>query len=146
MSVQPCGYCAGGYRYELGVLRSCSRCNGSGYINTPDSSTGGVNRGASQPLYPWIDQLVELIPTWVHWVCAIITGIAGYSYGVSHGYQGQDLIWPSVLGMVAWPIGIAMLVQLIKFALLALKLLVFAGAAYAVWWVWNLFWNWFVSS
>ena len=86
MAVQPCGYCSGGYRYEFGILKSCSSCNGTGFVTTDDESRGGNGSGESDTLFPWVDQLFKLIPNWVHWFGAILTGIGGYSYGIHKGY------------------------------------------------------------
>jgi hypothetical protein len=123
MTQKPCPSC-GCVRYNLransdGMFNAstpCYRCNGTGYVTVDSAGTtgSGTARRDTEPLFPWLDQLVARIPKRVHWIGTIITGAIGYGYGFYQDYHGQDQIVPIALGMFAWPVGLALLVLVVK--------------------------------
>lgn len=125
----------------------CHMCDGTGWVPDPPRFDGGIREGdggggetkPSKPVFPWVDDLFDRIPRWVHISLSMVTGLVGYSYGINHGYEGAELIGPAIVGAIAWPIAVGVMIAAVKGLLIAARIALLVGIGYGLYWLWTHF-------
>ena len=102
-------------------------------------SSGYQGTGGSTAWFTFVDDFVDLLPTWIYWLLGLTGALLGYWY-VSQS-TGTFLIpsydaffshyaWPMALGLVGGLLVIPLIVIAVKLVLAVVVLGIMAGVAY----------------